>query len=268
MKKFALILACILAVGIFAGCGNNADVSTTGGVDTSFTDIQQKGKLVVGLDVAFPPMGFQDESGEIVGFDIDIAKAVGEKMGVEVELKPIDWKAKEMELNSKKIDVIWNGYTITDERKEQVDFTEPYLNNRQIIITPVDSDIKSKADLAGKKIGYQTGSTAEDAMKADEDVYKTIEANLMGYDDNNTAMMDLKAGRTAAVVVDEVVGKYYLSKNPGLYVILEDNFGDEEYGVGVRKGETALLTELNKGIEAVKADGTFDKISQKWFGNN
>ena len=178
MKKIiAIVLASVLAVCmILSGCGqSSAPVSND--ADVSLEKIKEAGKIVVGLDIAFPPMGFQDENNEIVGLDVDLAKAVGEVLGVEVELRPIDWKAKELELKSGKIDVIWNGYTITAARKEEVLFSEPYLENKQIIIVKADSSISKKADIASGKVGLQTGSTAEDAIKNDA-IYSQIEKSL------------------------------------------------------------------------------------------
>lgn len=267
MKKFtSIILASLLVVCcLLSGCGSEAPAGTDASADTSLEKVMDKGELVVGLDVAFPPMGFQDENNEITGFDVDLAKAVGEILGVEVKLTPIDWKSKELELKSGKVDVLWNGYTITDARKKEVLFSDPYLENKQIIIVKADSDIQAKADIIGGKVGLQTGSTAEDAIKADE-IYTQIENSLMMYDDNNTAMMDLEAGRVESVVVDEVVGKYYLSQHEGMYRILDEDFGDELYGIGFRLEDKALRDAVQEALDTVKASDEGKAISTKWFG--
>ena len=272
MKKFlAVMLVSVLAVSlILSGCGSTPSTTTptstpASGADDSLQKIKDKGTIVVGLDVAFPPMGFQDENNEIVGFDVDMAKAVGEILGVKVELRPIDWKSKELELKSGKVDLLWNGYTITDERKKEVLFSNPYLKNKQIIIVKNDSSIKAKADIVSGKVGLQTGSTAEDAIQADA-IFDQIKDNLMMYDDNNTAMMDLEAGRVSSVVVDEVVGKYYLSQNTGKYRILDEDFGDEEYGVGFRLEDKALRDAVQEAIDTLKTNGKGAEISTKWFG--
>lgn len=270
MKKFtSIILASLLVVCmLLSGCGTEApapSASPDAAADDSLTKVMDKGELVIGLDIAFPPMGFQDENNEIVGFDVDLAKAVCEALGVEAKLTPIDWKAKELELKSGKIDVIWNGYTITDARKKEVLFSDPYLENKQIIIVKADSDIAKKADIVNGKVGLQTGSTAEDAIKADE-IYSQIENSLMMYDDNNTAMMDLEAGRVASVVVDEVVGKYYLSQNEGKYKILDEDFGDELYGIGFRPEDKALRDAVQEAINTIKTSDEGAAISTKWFG--
>lgn len=269
MKKItSIILAALLVVCcVLSGCTTTPAPAPApeANADESLAKVLEKGELVVGLDIAFPPMGFQDENNEIVGFDVDLAKAVGEALGINVKLTPIDWKSKELELKSGKIDVIWNGYTITDARKKEVLFSDPYLENKQIIIVKADSEISTKADIVSGKVGLQTGSTAEDAIKADE-IYSQIENSLMMYDDNNTAMMDLDAGRVASVVVDEVVGKYYLSQHEGQYKILDEDFGDELYGIGFRQEDVALRNAVQEAINTIKTSEVGAEISTKWFG--
>ena len=159
MKKLlSIILSATMLLGV-VGCGSaNNNAETTASTD----------KIIVGLDDQFPPMGFRDDKNELVGFDIDLAKAAAEKMGCKIEFQPIDWDSKEMELNTGKISLIWNGFTITDDRLASMEFTKPYLNNRQIIVVKDGSDIKSKADLVGKNVGVQKGSSAVDAINADE----------------------------------------------------------------------------------------------------
>lgn len=222
-------------------------------------------KIVVGLDDSFPPMGFRDEQHNIVGFDIDMAREAFKRMGRSAEFKPIDWNSKEAELASKRIDVLWNGLTITEQRKAKIAFTAPYMENHQIIIVPAKSPIRNKAGLAGKVVGVQEGSTAVDAIERDAATRKTFR-EMKTFADNVTALMDLGVGRLDAVVLDEVVGRYYISKKPGEYVVLTEDFGTEEYGVGLRKEDTALLSELQKALNDMKKDGASAKISTKWFG--
>ena len=180
--------------------------------DTSLQYILDKGTLILGLDENFPPMGYRDESGEIVGFDIDLAKEVATRLGVELVIQPIDWAAKEMELQNKNIDVIWNGMSVTEERAAGMNLSKPYLANRQIIIVPEGSDIKTKADLAGKKVAIQAGSSALDAVNADAATAAII-GELVEFADNNSAFLDLKAGRVDAFVVDETYGRYLIANN-------------------------------------------------------
>lgn len=265
MKKFlTVMLVCVLAL-CFALGGCSATPPAQNTEDNSLQAVIDKDELVVGLDIAFPPMGFLSEQNEIVGFDIDLAKEVGKILGVNVQLRPINWKAKEAELKSGNVDVLWNGYTITEDRKKEVLFSDPYLANKQIIIVKTDSAIQKKADITGGKIGLQSGSTAVDAIEADP-IYEEIKNSLMMYDDNNTAMMDLEAGRVESVVVDEVVGKYYLSQHEGQYRILDEDFGDEEYGVGFRKEDVKLRDAVQSALDTIKTNGKGDEISEKWFG--
>ncbi len=257
MKRvFALILACVLAAGLLAGCSG----------DQSLQKIQDKGKLVVGLDASFAPMGFTDEKGEIVGFDIDLAREAASRLGVELELQPIDWDSKELELQSGKIDVIWNGLTINPEREKVMLFSEPYLDNRQIIITLADSEIAAKGDLEGKLVGLQKGSTAVNALESDEIGSKVKE--VVQYPDNVAALSDLEIGRIEAVVCDEVVGKYYVAQKEGTFKVLEDVLAVEEYGVGMRKGDEAFQKKLQEVLNAMGEDGTAATISEKWFGED
>ena len=224
-------------------------------------------KIVIGLDDNFPPMGFRDDKGQLVGFDIDMAKEAAKRLGIEAEFKPIDWNAKEAELSGKRVDALWNGLTITEERKQNIAFTAPYMENHQIIVVKGDSPIKTKADLAGKLVGVQDGSSAVDAITKDEATAKTFK-DLKKYGDNVTALMDLTTGRVEAVVLDEVVGRYYTAKKPGEYAVLDENFGTEEYGVGVRKDDTDLHSRLDKAMADMKADGSAAKIAEQWFGKN
>lgn len=222
-------------------------------------------KVIVGLDDNFPPMGFRDDKNELVGFDIDMAREAAKRMGIEVEFKAIDWSAKEAELNGKRVDALWNGLTITEERKKNIAFTSPYMANHQIIVVAKDSPVQTKADLADRVVGAQDGSSAVDAIKRDDAVASSLkEIKLFG--DNVTALMDLSTGRLDAVVVDEVVGRYLASKREGQYRVLEENFGTEDYGVGVRKEDTALLAKLDETLNAMKKDGSAAKIAQQWFG--
>lgn len=269
-RKLALILLLCFSLSlIVTGCGNQGakegDNKTPGAADSSWQEIQDKGYFVVGLDDAFPPMGFRDEKNEVVGFDIDLAKEAARRMGVEVKFQPISWDAKNEELDSGNIDAIWNGLTITEERKKQMLFTAPYIQDKQIIVVLPDSDIKTKADLAGKKIGIQAASSAVEAVEADTKTYAVIKDNLREFDSNDLAMRDLKGGGVDAVVVDEVVGRYYITKHPDDYKVLDENFGVEGFGVGLRLTDKAFQAQLDKALDDMKADGTASTISEKWL---
>jgi polar amino acid transport system substrate-binding protein len=259
----------VLALGAsllaLAGCNKPADNPAQSAASAAAP--AAPAKIVIGLDDNFPPMGFRDEKHELVGFDIDLAREAAKRLGAQVEFKPIDWGAKEAELNGRRVDALWNGLTITDERKKNIGFTDPYLENRQIIVVTNESPVKTKADLASKTVGVQDGSTAVDAVERDANTAKSLK-ELKKFSDNVTALMDLKTGRLDAVVVDEVVGRYYLTKKPGEYRVLEENFGTEQYGVGVRKEDTALLAQLQDALSKMKQDGAAARISTQWFGQD
>lgn len=235
LKGIMIGIVVAVAVGIVS-CSNSS-ISEGSALD--------KEVLVVGMDDAFAPMGFKDQDGNITGFDVDLAKALGEKLNKEIKFQPIDWTMKETELDSGNIDLIWNGYTITEERKGKVTFSVPYLKNRQVIVTLSNSEINSKADLSGKKVGAQDQSSAVSAMEKDDELYKNFYGGkAITFEDNNQALMDLEAGRIDAVVADEILVRYYIElKGEGKYKILEDDFGDEEYGVGIRKGDDKMIVK-------------------------
>ncbi|PWW48541.1 amino acid ABC transporter substrate-binding protein (PAAT family) [Melaminivora alkalimesophila] len=264
MKKFAAVTLLTLGA-VLAGCSKQEPAAPA--AEAPAPAPAAVTKIVVGLDDNFPPMGFRDEKNDLVGFDIDMAREAAKRLGLEVEFKPIDWSAKEAELSGKRVDALWNGLTITEERKQNIGFTAPYMENHQIIVVPAGSSIQTKADLAGKVVGAQEGSSAVDAIKKEEAVFQSLK-ELKTFGDNVTALMDLSAGRLEAVVVDEVVGRYYVAKKPDQYAVLEDNFGTEDYGVGVRKDDTELLARLDKALEEMKADGAAAKIAEQWFGKN
>ncbi len=274
MKKLlALLMAATLGVTMMSGCGEkveNTDANTEV-ADTSLEDIKEKGYFVLGLDADFAPMGFTDEKGEIVGFDIDLAKAVAEKMGVEVKTQPISWDSKNMELDSGNIDVIWNGFSISEERKKEVLFTDPYLTTGQVIVVPVNSEIKTKADLAGKTVALQDGSTSEEALKADTATYESIgEANVSKFKENTLVLMEVETGRADAAVIDEIYVRYYLAKEgmTDKFTVLEEQLAPEDYGVGGRLADVSFMTALNEAIDACIEDGTASKISNEWFGTD
>ena len=256
MKKYmTLAILSITALLVLTGCGSNT-AGNSGGEDV----------LVIGVDDKFAPMGFRDESNELTGFDIEYAKAAAEYMGMEAKFQPIDWKTKETELSSGRIDLIWNGYTITDERKNKVLFTKPYLENAQVVATLADSAITNLDDLSGKAIGLQALSSAADALNANP-IHSELKS-VSEYSDNVLALSDLKSGRVDAVVIDEVVIDYYMSKEEGAFKVLDESLAPEKYGVGVKKGNEELLDKLQDALDKMNEDGTAAKISEKWFGED
>ncbi|MDO5038053.1 MAG: amino acid ABC transporter substrate-binding protein [Tissierellia bacterium] len=272
-KLTLLSLATVLLVGCGGGNNqapaNNEPSENTGNTNQAAAeapeDLEDR-TYIMGLDDTFAPMGFRDESGEIVGFDVDLAQDAAKRMGIDLDLQPIDWAMKEAELDAGNIDFIWNGYSVTPERAEKVDLSEPYLENSQIIIVMADSDVKTKADLAGKTVTLQAESSALDALNADEEFRASLGADPVEYATNVECFKDLEAGRSDAMVADGVLARYYIKQNgEENYRILEEDLGKEEYAVGIKKGNTALLEALNQALADQKADGTYDEIYSKWF---
>lgn len=243
--------------------------SAEASADTSWQTIEDKGSFVLGFDETFAPMGFKDESGNHVGFDLDLATEVAARLGLELKLQPIDWDSKELELANGNIDVIWNGLTITDERKEKMLFSDPYMNNRQIVIVAADSGMKTIADLAGKTVAAQVESSAMQAIEAQPDVKDSF-GELIESPDYVEALMELKQGSVDAVVIDEIMGRYYIAQDEdsAFYGVLSDNFGEEQYGIAFRLEDKSFRDKVQETLTAIINEGKGAEISQKWFGED
>lgn len=287
-RSLAVLLVLAMALAALAGCGKKEDDSqdvagdvtteaqagneeTTGaeGEDDSLQYILDKGEFILGLDDAFPPMGFSNDDQEIVGFDIDVAAKVCEKLGVELVLQPVSWDAKEQELATKNIDCIWNGLTVNEDRLNNMNMSKSYMKNTQVAVVLADSEIQTLADLAGKTVVVQNGSTAVDAVEADPEFNDSL-GDLVLVSDNVKAMMDLEIKGSDCVIMDEVVARYYmnLEANQGKFRILDEKLADEEYAIAFRKGDDALTDKVNEIIDGLKADGTISEIAETWFGSD
>lgn len=281
MRKYLLFAFSVLMVSalLLTGCGGTSektgDSNAAGGSeetaaakgDGSWDKIKEKGEFVLGLDENFPPMGFRDAKGEITGFDVDIAKEVCSRLGVTLTLQPINWDAKEQELNTGNIDCIWNGFTITEERKQQVLFSKPYMKNRQVVVVMDKSGLSKLDDLAGKKLGLQAGSSAADALNGAKD-FKAKLKETVEFDDNTTALMDLEKGGLDAVLMDEIVARYYITKESKGYKVLDQELASEEYGIGFRKDDVQLMEKFQETLDAMAKDGKLAEISNKWFSKD
>ncbi|MDF2544316.1 MAG: hypothetical protein K0S47_4034 [Herbinix sp.] len=263
MKKVISIAMVFIMMLTMAACGKKD------GEDNSLQYIKDKGTLVMGLDDSFPPMGFRDDADNIVGFDIDLAKAVCEKLGVELETQPIEWEAKEQELNTKNIDCIWNGFSVTPERLENLTMTKPYMENNISLVVTNSSDIVTFADMAGKNLAVQSGSSAEEALndEANKDFKDSI-GNVNGFGDYVTALMDLETGNSDAVLMDSVVANYMITDLGKDFKVLDETLVADEYAIGFRKGENALSDAVWNALKELKEDGTIAKISTEWFGSD
>lgn len=260
MKKIlVLVIAAMLVLGL-AGCSGSTS-------KVGLEAIKEKGKIVIGLDDNFPPMGFVDETGEIVGFDIDLAKAVGEKLGVEVEFKPVEWDGIILSLINKDIDLIWNGLTITEERTKKIGFSEAYMANKQIVVVNGDSKVSSLKDLSGKIVAAQLESSSSEAIDS-KDGFKESLNDIKYYPTNTEAFMDLQIGRVDALVVDEILGRYYIEQSETDFKVLEEDLGKELYGIGMRMEDDTLKKEIDKYLKELKKEGKSTEISEKWFGED
>lgn len=264
MKKLVVIFLAVLMMAglVLSGCNQNTE-----GEDKSWEKVMDKGEFIMGLDDSFPPMGFRNEKDEITGYDVDLAKEVCSRLGIKLVLQPINWDAKEQELNTGKIDCIWNGFTINDERKENLLFTKPYMNNRQVVVVKADSNYSELTDFDGKKLGLQSASSAADALAGAKD-FKDNLKEVVEFKNNMMALMDLEAGGVDAVLMDEIVARYYIQMQEKAYKVIEESLASEEYGIGFRKNDESLMQKFQETLEAMVKDGKVAEISQKWFGKD
>lgn len=277
MKRFLSATAVLLALSLLAACGgapapspspsSSPSPAATSAAASPQTSAPAITKLVIGLDDQFPPMGFRDETNQLVGFDIELAQAVCDRLGIEAVPTPIDWTTKEFELNGGKVDVLWNGLTITEERQEAMLMSPAYIANAQVIVVRSDSGIATLSDLAGKTVALQEGSSADEAYAGCPAA--GTEKELVKAPENISLFSDLKIGRIDAVVIDKVFGDYYIAENgEGLLTILEEQLADEEYGIAFRKDNQQLADLILTTLDQLVQDGTAAQISQRWFGED
>ena len=272
MKKRKGILGLLTLVGMavmsLAGCTQLASNPTVDNWDK----YQQQKSITVGFDNTFVPMGFEEKNGHYAGFDIELAQYVSKKLGITVKFQPIDWDMKETELQNGTIDAIWNGYSATDERREKVAFTIPYMQNTQILVVKKTSGIHSVEDMTGKVLGAQNGSSG---MLDFEEHPEVLKNRVKGgdadqYQSVNEAIIDLKNDRIDALLIDRVYADYYLTTE-GIadeYDTIPSGFESESFAVGVRPADKKLLEALNQAFKELYQEGIFQQISQKWFGED
>ena len=221
----------------------------------------ETGKLTMATNATFPPYEMTTDSGELEGIDVDTAKAIAEKLGLELQIDDMDFDAALLSVQQGKADIVMAGVTVTDERKAVMDFSDSYATGIQSIIVPNDSDIASPDDLTGKKIGTQRGTTGYIYCSDDFG-----EDSVVAYDSGLTAVQALNNGQVDAVVIDNAPATEYVAANPGLKV-LDTSYAEEDYAIGMAKG-SALEDAINKALEELKEDGTLQSIVDKYINAN
>ncbi len=254
MKKFFAVLLAVLMMATaaltLASCKKDDEVK----------------KVILGFDAEYPPFGYLDEATQTyVGFDIDYAKKVCEKLGYELELKPIDWDSKDEMMKTGAIDFIWNGFTY-EGRENDYEWTDRYLNNSIVVLTAENSGINSLADLAGKAVVVQSDSSGESALKGKTELVATFKDGKYSTEAAyTTAFEKLKTGAVDAIVVDVGVANYLTANNTG-FKVLSEAISTETYGVGFLKGNTALCKEFNTAMNEVAKDTAFIKSLCEKYG--
>ena len=276
MKKItALMLSSAMMLSL-AACGGSASTDTASSEAASSEAVSSEavstaeaapaalttvtaGKLTMSTNAAFPPYEMTTDSGDFEGIDVEVAGAIAEKLGLELQVDDMDFDAALLAAQNGKSDIVMAGVTVTDERQKVMDFSDTYAEGIQSIIVPEDSDIASADDLTGKAIGTQRGTTGY--------IYCTDdfgEDNVIAYDDGLTAVQALNNGQVDAVVIDNAPAKSFVEANPGLK-ILDTAYAQEDYAIGVAKGNTALLDAINSALEELQADGTLQAIVDKYI---
>lgn len=274
MKKKILAVITLLAcfAMVLSACGDKTSVAKEANTTDTWSTIQKRHRVIIGLDDTFVPMGFRQKDGNLVGFDIDLAKAVFKQYGIKADFQPIDWNMKETELRNRTIDLIWNGYTITPAREKQIAFSRPYLANRQVLVTKKADNIKSFKDMKGKTLGVQTSSSGASLLDEHPHMLKDYIKNQspVMYDSFNNALMDLDAKRIQGLLIDSVYANYYIQheKDPESYSTLYGGFTGEDFAVGMRKGDKTMKRKIDKAFQKLANDGQLQKINQKWFGTD
>ena len=264
-KKIGFILALVLVAFLVMGTASAGLFDFLGANNGSNTAGNDENTFIVGFDAEFPPYGYKDDSGNYVGFDLDLAKEVCERNNWTFKAQPIDWDAKDAELDSGSIDCIWNGFTING-RENDYTWSEPYIDNKQVIVVKSDSGIKSLDDLAGKTVETQKDSSALAALQGDNKTLADTFATLTEVADYNTAFMDLESSACDAVAIDIGVAQYQVSSkdNPDAYTILNESISSEQYGIGFKQGNDALKDQVQKTLDEMFEDGTVAKIAEKY----
>lgn len=272
MKKLKILLLCCLTMCVFllSGCSS---VTYRANHEDTWSRIQRRHKVIIGLDDSFVPMGFRQKNGKLVGYDIDLARAVFKQYGIKVDFQTIDWSMKETELKNGTIDLLWNGYSVTPQRAKKVAFSRVYLLNQQVLVTKKRDHINNFNDMQGKNLGVQNGSTGMTVL----DQYprllkdKIHDKKPVLYDTFPNAFIDLNANRIQGILMDRVYAEYYIQhqSDPNAYSVYSSSkIPADKFAVGMRKGDRTLRNKVNAGLGRLQRNGELAKINHKWFGNH
>lgn len=259
-KLVALLLISALAITSLTGCGSDSSEEKTGSAE--------KQKFTVGFDAEYPPYGYMDDNGEYTGFDLELAEEVCKMNNWELVKQPISWDNKDNELNTGAIDCIWNGFTINGREKDYT-WSDPYVDNSQVIVIPKSAGITALSQLKGKTVGVQAASAALELLQSKEEggqkkLADTFKA-LQEFADYNTAFVELEAGSIDAIAMDIGVAQYQIeSRGSDKYIIMDEHLNAEKYGIGFKLGNEELRDKVNKSLHDLKANGTFDKLAKKY----
>lgn len=288
-KVIALAVTAVLAVGLLAACGSNSSSSSNNSGSSSSKDeavsAQQESTsaseessdisasrkaekdrktLIVGFDANYPPYGYMGDDGEYTGFDLELAQDVCDMEGWTLKKQPINWDSKDMELNSGNIDCIWNGFTMNG-REGKYTFSEPYVNNTQVIAVKTDSGIDKLSDLKGKTVGVQKASAALDVLEGDQKDLSDTFKKLEQFSDYNVAFTELEASSLDALAIDVGVANYQIqSRGADKYKVLDENLNSEQYAVAFKKGNTTLRDVVQDDLNKLAKDGTVTKLAKKY----
>ncbi|UDM31724.1 amino acid ABC transporter substrate-binding protein [Lentilactobacillus laojiaonis] len=271
MKKLNLVTLVILIFTLtLSGCRikDRKDLKQD---PNTWSKIMKNKKVVIGIDDSFVPMDFQTKSGKIVGYDVDLARAVFQQYGVTVEFQPIDWSMNTTELNNGTIDLIWNGFTINEQREKSMLFSKPYLKNGQVLVSKTDQKITNPQKMNNRVLGVQTGSAGSMDLDKHPKVLKKYikDNNPIMYDTFTDAFIDLNANRIQGLLIDQVYANYYINKMQAKYIkynVTPVNYPSEFYGVGMKKNDTKLKNKIDFGINKLAKNGELAKINRKWLG--
>lgn len=269
-RGWALILCLLLPLMMLSGCEN---VTKRANHQDTWSRIERRHKVIIGVDDSFVPMGFRQKNGKLVGYDVDLARAVFKQYGIKADFQTIDWSMKETELKNGTIDLLWNGYSVTPQRQKKVAFSRVYLLNKQILVTKKSDHINNFQEMTGKTLGVQNGSTGmtmlDEYPRLLKDRIKDHKPVL--YDTFPNAFIDLNANRIQGILMDEVYADYYIQHQPdrNAYTTYSSaKMPADKFAVGMRKGDRTLRQKVNQGLGRLQKNGELRKMNEKWFGKD